>query len=273
MRLTCIIDNCAGRGSTLWGEHGLSFMIETEAGNVLWDTGQSGTVLRHNFREIGVHADRLVAVALSHAHLDHTGGLSALLKMCPGLPVYAHPEIFRERYSRRRGDLRAIGIAGQQRELEARTTFHLADAPEEIVPGVWTTGGIHQRPHPQGASPHHAMRQDSDIVPDGYFDDMSLALRVKGGIVLLCGCCHAGLRNTLAAVRAHHDEGLVAIVGGTHLVEATQGELDALVSTMRAEGLPLLHLNHCTGERALLSLAGDLGQHVSPCPAGTVLEY
>lgn len=273
MRITCIVDNCAGRGSTLWGEHGLAFMIEAEAGSVLWDTGQSGTVLEHNLRELSLGTDRLAGVALSHAHLDHTGGLSKLLSMCPGVSIYAHPEIFRERYSRRKGDLRAIGIAGQKRELEARTLFHLSDAPEEILPGVWTTGGIHPRPHSQGTSPHLAMRGNGEIVPDAHLDDMSLVLRVQGGIVLLCGCCHAGLLNTLAAVRAHHKEALVAIVGGTHLVEAKRAELDALIRTMRGEGFPRLHLNHCTGERATLALSRAFGERVSPCPAGTVLDY
>ena len=273
MRLTCLVDNCASRGTSLWGEHGLSFLIETAAGNVVWDTGQSGSVLRHNIHELGLHGTALAAAALSHAHYDHTGGLAALLEMYPGLTVYAHGDVFRERYSQRKGVARAIGIASQKKQLETQTTFHLSDSPQEILPEVWTTGGIRHRAYPQGKSPHHVVLEGGKFVADGYVDDMSLVLRTERGIVLLCGCCHAGLRNTIAAVRAQYHEPLLGIVGGTHLAGADEVELRVLVEVLRTEGVPLLYLNHCTGERALQALDRAFGQRVAPCPAGTILEF
>lgn len=117
------------------------------------------------------------------------------------------------------------------------------------------------------------MAQDGALVPDGYLDDMSLVLKVPDGIVLLCGCCHAGLRNTLAVVRRQYDDPLMAILGGTHLVRATEAELAALSETLRAEGCPKLYLNHCTGERALRALWKALGERVVPCPAGTTIAF
>lgn len=273
MRLTCLVDNCVTRGSALWGEHGLSFLIETSAGNVLWDTGQSDAVLEHNLQKLGLEDVPLSAVALSHAHYDHTGGLFSVLAAHPGLPVYAHPTLFRERYHRKPEGLLPIGIANRRVELEAHANFHYSDAPQEIVPAVRTTGGIHARPFPQGASSHHFMRQGSEFVPDDYADDISLVLQVNRGIILLCGCCHAGLRNTLALVRAQYQARLLAIVGGTHLVQADDAELDAVGEVLRAEGEPMLYLNHCTGERAILALSRTFGQRVIPCPAGTIIEF
>jgi len=273
MRLTCLVDNCVQAGSPLWGEHGLSFLVEGARGNVLWDTGQSGTVLLHNLRGLGLGEVPLAAVALSHAHLDHTGGLEALLKVRPGLRIHGHEDLFRARYSRREGKRRAIGMAPSRGELASRAVLQLSDAPEEIVAGVSTTGGIHHRPWTQGASPHHYVLRGDRMVPDPYADDMSLVLRVEGGVVLLCGCCHAGLRNTIAALRERYDAPLLAVVGGTHLLRAEQAELQAIADLLRSEGEPKLHLNHCTGQGALAWLGQAFGELVTPCPAGAVLEF
>ena len=80
MNVTCVVDNAVQRSSSFWGEHGVAFLIETEAGRVLFDTGQSGTVLLHNMELLGVDLAAIDGLAISHAHYDHTGGLRALLE-------------------------------------------------------------------------------------------------------------------------------------------------------------------------------------------------
>jgi 7,8-dihydropterin-6-yl-methyl-4-(beta-D-ribofuranosyl)aminobenzene 5'-phosphate synthase len=98
-------------------------------------------------------------------------------------------------------------------------------------------------------------------------------LETEGGIVLLLGCCHAGLRNTLATVRVRWTAPLLAIIGGSHLSEVGDEELAAIVQALREEHCPKLYLNHCTGEHARMVLWQSLGECVAPCPAGTVLEF
>jgi 7,8-dihydropterin-6-yl-methyl-4-(beta-D-ribofuranosyl)aminobenzene 5'-phosphate synthase len=122
MKLTCVVDNAVQFNSQLWGEHGLSFLIETGDGRVLFDTGQSGTVLLHNLQLLGVNPASIDALAISHAHYDHTGGLPALLEhLRPGIPLYANPELFRERMEQREGPPKNIG-------LERRSSSRLAQS-------------------------------------------------------------------------------------------------------------------------------------------------
>jgi 7,8-dihydropterin-6-yl-methyl-4-(beta-D-ribofuranosyl)aminobenzene 5'-phosphate synthase len=275
IKLHCVVENSAKRGSALWGEHGLSFWIETPGGQVLFDTGQSGDVFLHNAQELGLDLKRIDALAVSHAHYDHTGGFERTLpRMRPNIPLYAHPDLFRERFSRREGEYRSIGLRMSREELEKHADLRLSVQPSEIVPGVWTTGEIGGRPHFEGRSEGHVIRQGEGWQPDPYQDDFSLVLKGDDGLVLLCGCCHAGLLNTLRHVRRHFDDRIVAVIGGTHLGSATREMLHEAVEHLRsAYDGPRLYVNHCTGEQAYLTLARAFGDRVEVCPAGTTLDF
>jgi len=281
-KITCVVDNAAGRRMGCWGEHGVAFCIEVEikiegeagCGGVLFDTGQSGTVLLHNMEVLGIAPARIDALALSHAHDDHTGGLEAWLSKQPGVPLYAHPDLFRPRFSQRQGQYRSIGMSVTQDELSHQADLRLGADPVEMLPGVWTTGEITDRQEPQGRSAHHFIKIDGDWRPDPYRDDMSLVLQTRAGLVVVCGCCHAGLLNTLACVKRVFARPIVAVIGGTHLVEADAAQLDHVVASLRdVYGVPRLYPNHCTGQRAYIALFNAFGETVQPFPAGTCLTF
>jgi 7,8-dihydropterin-6-yl-methyl-4-(beta-D-ribofuranosyl)aminobenzene 5'-phosphate synthase len=277
MRITCLVDNAARAGSRLRAEHGLAFLIETDAGRVLFDTGQSGTVLMHNCAVLGIDPGTIDALAISHAHYDHTGGLPALLEGTrPGIPLYAHPDLFRERFSQRRNETaaREIGVPLAKEALASQATLHLSTDPQEVLPGIWTTGEITSRSEPEGRSAHHLVRSEGGWAPDLYRDDMSLVVHGDSGAVLLCGCCHAGLLNTLSHVRRTFRSPITAIAGGTHLVSADANHMQRVCKAMLETGsLRRLYLNHCSGEDALCALRGTLGEDVvRSCPAGTQLD-
>lgn len=290
MNITCLVDNTAQRGSSLWGEHGLAFLIETEAGRVLYDTGQSGTVLLHNMEALDVDPATIDALAISHAHYDHTGGLPALLACTrQGLPMYAHPGLFEARYSKRTDEPRSIGILLAREALEAQVSLRLSDEPQQMWPGVWTSGEIVERPEPEGRSVHHLIRAPETRVPvagapdegaqkewapDPYTDDLSLIVETSRGLILLCGCCHAGLLNTIAHIERTFGRPIVAIAGGTHLVNATAAHLQRVGEALTArESVQRVYLNHCSGQAAYVGLLLSLGPHiVHPCPAGRTLD-
>ena len=275
MKVTCVVDNGVAWGSSLWGEHGLAFLIETEDGSrILFDTGQSGVVLLHNLAELRIDPREINALALSHAHKDHTGGLEALLERCLGLPVHAHPNLFQERFSRHGEKIESIGLPLTRDWLAAHAELRLSAGPVEVASGVWTTGEITSRPEPEGRSVHHLVRQGDGWIPDPYRDDLSLVLRTAGGLVLLAGCCHAGLLNTLLHVSRTFGKAIIAVAGGTHLVAADEAYLQHVATVLEGEyDSPRLYLNHCTGDEARLALAMVFGKGMCSCPAGTVLSF
>ena len=273
-RITCIVDNTVQRGSPLWGEHGLAFRIEVDQVCALFDTGHSGTVLLHNLGLLGECPRNAAALILSHAHRDHTGGLVSVLLQKPRLALYASPDLFRPRFTLRDGKYKSIGLPLTRMELSQLADLRLSDTPVEVLPGVWTTGEIGARPEPEGRSTRHFVPDGNGWQPDPYRDDISLVMETQEGLVVICGCCHAGLLNTLAHVRRIFQRPVIAVLGGTHLINADDTCLQHVIEIIRTTySQARFYLNHCTGERAYVALATAFGDRVQPCPAGTTLIF
>ena len=272
--ITCVIENTAKPSSPFWGEHGISFWIESGDGCVLFDTGQTPAILLHNLMMLDKAPDDIDAIILSHAHNDHTGGLPAILSLRPGLPLYANPDIGRPRYSRRGDRYHYIGLPMPLDALGRLVDLRLSAEPVEVLPGVWTTGEIRERPELEGRGANLVVPDGEGWRPDPYQDDLSLVFETQEGLVLLCGCCHAGLLNTLAHVERHFGRQPVVVIGGTHLVAAEGTALQHVIDVLRSAYQPMrLHPSHCTGQRAFVALAHAFGEQVHPCPAGTVLSF
>jgi 7,8-dihydropterin-6-yl-methyl-4-(beta-D-ribofuranosyl)aminobenzene 5'-phosphate synthase len=271
-KITCVVDD--SEHPPFRSEHGLSFRIDTDDGCLLFDAGASEGVLLYNLAWLGGHPHDIGAIVLSHAHNDHTGGLLGVLPRSPGLPVYAHPDLFRPRFTRRQEAYKPVGLPQAREELARLADLRLSADPVEVLSGLWTTGEIVERPEPEGRSANHFVPAGDGWEPDPYRDDMSLALEAREGLVVVCGCCHAGLLNTLDHVRRVFRRPVVAVLGGTHLVDADETYLEHVAGVLRdSYGSPSLYLNHCTGKRAIITLANAFGNRVSPCPAGTILSF
>ena len=274
MRLTVLVDNTPGPvGTGFEAEHGFAAAVEREDRLIIFDTGASDLVVR-NAARAGIDLDRAEVVALSHGHYDHTGGLKGLLAAAAPVRLVGHPAAFEPKFVRRGDDLRQAGIGIARTDLEdLGAHIETNTEPRELVPGVWLTGFIPRRTEYETVPAAFVVRRGGELVADQMPDDQALFVRGKEGIVVVAGCAHAGLVNTLRRVRELvRDEPIVAVFGGAHLGSASEDRIERTIAFLREMDLRRVGLCHCTGERAVNRIAADLGDRFLHVHSGFSLE-
>lgn len=273
-RITILCENSVGAISGTLGEHGFAALIQPSVGEpLLFDTGQGATLL-HNARRMKKDLAAVTRVALSHGHYDHAGGLLPLLQECGPKKVYGHADIFKPRYRvKDTGECLAIGIPHSRALLEAAgADFDLSADFREIAPGIFLTGEV-PRTTPFEAGDQglycDCTGQDIDSTPD----DQSLILDTDKGLVVLMGCCHAGLVNTLehmAYCLGRRD--VYAVLGGTHLGFCGQEQLETTITALKSWGIQKIAASHCTGFAASARLSREMPKEFQVALVGYSLE-
>lgn len=280
-RITVLVDNCVqGRG--LLAEHGLACWVEVRARRLLFDTGQ-GRALRHNAEHLGVPLRRTEAVALSHGHYDHTGGLDQVLELAPHATVYAHPAVLEHKYARGAGaNGREIGIPSKGRArlasaggpaAETAVRLHPTAEPTEIGDGVFVTGEIPRRTAYEDTGGSF-FTDRGGASADPLIDDQALFVESRTGTVVVLGCAHAGVINTLLYVRElTGGKPVHAVLGGMHLLHASRERMERTIEALRELDIPCLAPGHCTGPSAIAELWSALPRTCRALGAGARLEF
>ena len=276
--VTVLCENTAGFPIKIIGEHGLSILIERGEDRLLFDTGQ-GIGLVSNASRLGKDLSKVNLAALSHGHYDHSGGLAGFLDLCGNAAVFAHPDVFIERFAQfdtpDGTKTMSIGIPFSREDLERKgARFDLSPALREIAPGVTVSGEI-PRPRDWKSWDKRLVVRDGDgFRPDPFRDDLSLILETGKGAVLILGCAHAGLHAIVDHVRAETGlDRFHAILGGTHLGAGTQEDWEKALELLEACRVEKIATSHCTGFQAASFLACRLGNRVAPASAGISFEF
>jgi 7,8-dihydropterin-6-yl-methyl-4-(beta-D-ribofuranosyl)aminobenzene 5'-phosphate synthase len=270
MRIVILADDVAGRRGLL-AEHGFSLWLETRDHRELFDTGQ-GLALGHNAEALGIPLAAVDAVVLSHGHDDHTGGLATAVSGRRGLPVYAQPEVMSPRYARREGEVREIGMpAAARRALTEHVDFRSSRVPRPVGGGVRVTGAIPRLTEFEDAAGTFYLDADGHE-PDPLIDDQAAFVETEAGTVVLLGCGHAGVVNTLRQVEALTTGPICAVIGGMHLGAASPERIESTAHALVDRGVRCVVPCHCTGLPATAALARALGDRCAPGHVGAVYE-
>jgi len=256
------------------GEWGFGALVEVDGRRILFDTGKFPETVLRNSRELRVDLSTVEEVILSHNHSDHTGGLVTLRrelsKSNPKALSTAHVGrgIFWERPDAKPEES-ALTVRKAYEELGGIFVEHAG--PAEIHPGMWLTGPV-PRVHPErnwgGVS---NVRSPEGLVEDTIPEDQSLLIETESGLVVISGCGHAGIINTLEYARKTVNEAPIhAALGGFHLFRASPEHLAWTGAKLREMGLQNLLGAHCTGIEAVFRLRESAGLDRDHCLVGSV---
>jgi 7,8-dihydropterin-6-yl-methyl-4-(beta-D-ribofuranosyl)aminobenzene 5'-phosphate synthase len=255
------------------GEWGFAALVEADGRKILFDTGARPNTVLENVRELKLDLSDVQDVILSHFHDDHTTGLLTLRReFSKSNPkalsrVHVANGIFLER----RGHYLNPMIQ-MKKDFEATGgVFVVHDKPEELFPGIWLSGPVPraypEKNYPSGTEVNTGTEWVADTVPD----DQSLVFNTSHGLVLLSGCGHSGIINTLQYARGFLRPAPVdAAIGGFHLFAANDQELAWTASKLKEYQTARFLGAHCTGIESVYRLRELLGLTRQTCLVGTI---
>jgi 7,8-dihydropterin-6-yl-methyl-4-(beta-D-ribofuranosyl)aminobenzene 5'-phosphate synthase len=240
--------------------------------NILMDTGLSSTAM-HNAQLLGIDLPTVDRIVLSHGHADHTGGLREVLRIKKEVEVIAHPDIWTSKYTRRDKQTREryIGIPFSQEELEnLGARFNLTREPAHISEHTVTTGEIPMVSEYECVEDNLFIKKGGLLCQDPLADDLALVIDAEFGLVVVLGCAHRGIINTLRhAQKLTGKKPVYAAIGGAHLIRASEERVAKTIDALKEMGIKKLGISHCTGFPAQARLLQEFGDKFFLNNAGT----
>lgn len=259
LRITILVDDEAGKPKLI-NEHGLSLWIEADEHKILFDTGQSGIFIE-NAASIGIDVSSTEILIFSHGHYDHTNGTSTLLNRCKLNKIFCHPDIFSPRYSKHSdGSMKFIGINSEVSEElhNVADIIHYVNEPTLVSKDIGITGPIPRNSAFEDCGGSFFLDKEGKK-PDLILDDVALWIRTKKGIVVVTGCCHSGVINTIEyIIKITGEREIFAIVGGLHLLNASSERIKKTGEYLKTKVIERIYPCHCTGENAIELLKREL---------------
>lgn len=276
MKLTVLIDNNTLIDRYFLAEPGLSFLIQTEDMNIVFDVGYSGAFLI-NAANMNIDINILDAVVISHGHMDHTWGLFYLIKHyvetnLEGISItkpdlIAHPWAFNPKTEEVE-----IGSLINESTLSRHFDLKLSIDPFWLTEKLVFLGEIERSNDFENNKPIGKVLNKEVMLDDYLKDDSAMVYKSKEGLIIVTGCSHAGICNIIEyAKKICNDDRIIDVIGGFHLLEPEKEILNKTCNYIKVNNVKMLHPCHCTDLGSKIALS----KHciVEEVGVGTVLEY
>lgn len=265
MKVTVLSTMLVGNAREGVGEWGFAAVLEVDGRRWLVDTGARPETVLKNAQELKVDLSTITDVVITHNHDDHTGGLLTLRReMAKKNPqalskAWVAKGIFTSRLDRQGRE--AGGLLPIKAEYETLGgTFVEYDAPTRLAPGVWMTGPVTRTYPEKNWSVSGQLQTPSGPIEDNVPEDSSIVIQTAQGLVVLSGCGHAGIVNTIEfAQKRVQNAPIHAAIGGFHLFGASDDTLAWTASKLKEARVQYFLGAHCTGIEAVFRIRQALG--------------
>jgi len=276
MKLTVLVDNNTLIDRYFLAEPGLSFLIQDEEKNILFDTGYSGIFL-DNAQKMGLDLANLDYLVLSHSHLDHTWGLDRLLKFYTELAIekrsfkkpilITHPQTF---ISGKSNDLNELGSLLSKGKLEQHFSMQLSKWPQKLSQRLTFLGEIPRKNSFESVSTFG--RKDGAQEDDWVVEDSALVYNSNQGLVIITGCSHAGICNICEYAKEFSGiERIAEIIGGLHLQNPSEMQLHGTLEYLENQKPDAVRACHCTDLNSKIALSAVV--NIKEVGVGSSIDY
>jgi len=271
------------KGSIL-AEHGFSAVIKTTSGEetheLFFDFGLSDVAVPYNVNSLGVDISGVEAAVLSHGHMDHFGALVPMIEAIPAkpLPFYVHPSAFKENRYLRVGEIRIKFPPADRAAWEKAGADIVESAGPSLLAGdtVLFLGEIERLTDFEKGMPNAYFEKDGEESWDPIEEDSGIVMNLRGkGLVVLSGCSHSGIVNTVAYARKVTGVDKVhVIMGGFHLTgPAFESIIDKTIAGVQSFDPDHVVPTHCTGRKAVMAFEEAMPEEFILNMAGTRLTF
>jgi len=266
-------------------EWGLSMEISLDNQKILFDTGAGNIdLLRHNMMTMHVDPTEIDTLVLSHGHQDHTGGLRSFLmqrayKCNRDITIFCHPETLTDKYvkSPMPEAYRFFGCPFTAAEITRyNAKFSFSAKPIHLTDTVMTSGEVPMTNDYEDVGLNFFIKKGADYHLDTeMIDDLALLIKTNLGLIIILGCAHRGMINTIHhAKKISGIDDIFMVLGGTHLANATKERLDKTIAEIKSLKIQKVGVSHCTGFNSAAYLQNALGPDIFfHNNAGTIIRF
>ncbi len=250
MIITTLIENNPDESGNLIDEHGLSFHIELNGKNILFDTGASEAFIQ-NAKKMEVSLTNLDYVMISHGHYDHAGGFLGLKPYLNNQPNIVFGQgFFNGKYRHEGGKFHYNGIPFKQEDV-GFDKVEIITADKDFGDFIVFKNDV------DVVSERYVVEKDGKMVSDDFNDEILMGIKKDDGLILVIGCCHMKIENLIATIQ-NKGYAIKGIIGGIHESKSDDVRINEIIDLLEPLELEIISLCHCTGDR-FVELARERG--------------